>query len=313
MMKNPIILKIDLIDERIDRVRATYVDGSTNEAVNASDGIEEMFDQLLQRPDFGQPLYGKLVNTVTRGMRLGCFYLRSAATGVGKTRSLVADMCNCACDEIFDGKEWVDNGPSLPALFISTELELEELQTQMMAFISGVDEYYILNRTLEFEELERVKKAIEIIKRMPLYVEVIPDFNLKDIEKDYYQFVKSHSEKYEIDKQIIIDETIETKNGYNETLKNYINNRKAIINHLPSAIKANEKELIDTYKTKNKELDEKLVLNKKELNAKNRAGKRNLNIIELNYNTAVVKLDAKDRVQKAKEKKAFANALAKAN
>ena len=53
----------DLIDERIDRVRATYVDGSTNEAVNASDGIEEMFDQLLQRPDFGQPLYGKLVNT----------------------------------------------------------------------------------------------------------------------------------------------------------------------------------------------------------------------------------------------------------
>lgn len=186
----------DLIDERIDRVRATYVDGSTNEAVNASDGIEEMFDQLLQRPDFGQPLYGKLVNTVTRGMRLGCFYLRSAATGVGKTRSLVADMCNCACDEIFDGKEWVDNGPSLPALFISTELELEELQTQMMAFISGVDEYYILNRTLEFEELERVKKAIEIIKRMPLYVEVIPDFNLKDIENCIKRAIRIYGVQY---------------------------------------------------------------------------------------------------------------------
>lgn len=186
----------DLIDERIDRVRATYVDGSTNEAVNASDGIEEMFDQLLQRPDFGQPLYGKLVNTVTRGMRLGCFYLRSAATGVGKTRSLVADMCNCACDEIFDGKEWVDNGPALPALFISTELELEELQTQMMAFISGVDEYYILNRTLEFEELERVKKAIEIIKRMPLYVEVIPDFNLKDIENCIKRAIRIYGVQY---------------------------------------------------------------------------------------------------------------------
>ncbi len=186
----------DLIDERIDRVRATYVDGSTNEAVNASDGIEEMFDQLLQRPDFGQPLYGKLVNTVTRGMRLGCFYLRSAATGVGKTRSLVADMCNCACDEIFDGKEWIDNGPALPALFISTELELEELQTQMMAFISGVDEYYILNRTLEFEELERVKKAIEIIKRMPLYVEVIPDFNLKDIENCIKRAIRIYGVQY---------------------------------------------------------------------------------------------------------------------
>lgn len=186
----------DLIDERIDRVRATYVDGSTNEAVNASDGIEEMFDNLLQTPDFGQPLYGKLVNTVTRGMRLGCFYLRSAATGVGKTRSLIADMCNCACDEIFDGKEWVDNGPALPALFISTELELEELQTQMMAFISGVDEYYILNRTLEFEELERVKRAIEIIKRMPLYVEVIPDFNLKDIENCIKRAIRIYGVQY---------------------------------------------------------------------------------------------------------------------
>lgn len=186
----------DLIDEKIDRVRAVYVDGSTDETVSASDGIDEMFDQLLQHPNVGQPLYGKLVNTVTRGMRLGCFYLRSAATGVGKTRSLIADMCNCACDEIYDGKEWVDNGPSLPALFISTELELEELQTQMIAFISGVDEYFILNRILEFEELERVKRAIQVIKRMPLYVEIIPDFNLKDIENCIKRAIRLYGVQY---------------------------------------------------------------------------------------------------------------------
>lgn len=186
----------DLIDEKINRVRATYVDHTIDETVEAGRDIEEMFDLLSLYPDVGQPLYGKFVNTLTRGMRLGCFYLRSAATGVGKTRSLIADMCYCACDEIYENGEWVDCGPSLPALFISTELELEELQTQMMAFISGVDEYYILNRTMEFDELERVKKAIQIIKRMPLYVEIIPDFNLKDIENCIKRAIRIYGVQY---------------------------------------------------------------------------------------------------------------------
>ena len=48
------------------------------------------------------PLYGPLVNTVTRGARLKKFYLRSAGTGVGKTRSMIADACYIACAKIYD-------------------------------------------------------------------------------------------------------------------------------------------------------------------------------------------------------------------
>ena len=137
--------------------------------------------------------------------------------------------------------------------------------------------------------------------------------NLSDIEADYEDFLRNHTNQYEITKQNIIDETIRLKQSYNESLKNYINNRKAIINHLPSAIKANEKDLRETYKQKNKELDLKSVQAKKDLNTRARLEKKNLNIIELNYNSALVKINAKERMQKAREKKSLNSELAKAN
>lgn len=186
----------DQIDNKIARVRAEYVDNSSDNSIIASAGIDELFASLEETPDVGQPMYGTLINSVTRGMRLGKVYLRSAATGVGKTRTMVADFCNCGCDEIYKDGEWVKNDLSFPSLFISTELELDELQTMMVAFIADIEEEYILNGVMGFEEKERAKHAIEIIKRSPLYVEVIPDFNLKDIENAIKRSIRMYSVQY---------------------------------------------------------------------------------------------------------------------
>jgi replicative DNA helicase len=90
----------DMIDEIVIKIRQEYVDNTTDESISASAGIDELFESLQEMPDVGQPMYGNLINTVTRGMRLGKFYLRSAATGVGKTRTMVADFCNCGCAKI---------------------------------------------------------------------------------------------------------------------------------------------------------------------------------------------------------------------
>ena len=186
----------DLIDNKIAHVRAEYVDNSVDDSVSAAAGIDELFASLGESPDVGQPMYGNLINTVTRGMRLGKFYLRSAATGVGKTRSMIADFCNCGCDKIYRDGEWQDNGLAFPSFFISTELELDEIQTMMVAFLADVDEEYILNCMLGFEEQRRVQEAIEIIKRSPLYVEVIPDFNLKDIENAIKRSIRMYEVQY---------------------------------------------------------------------------------------------------------------------
>lgn len=186
----------DQIDNKIAHVRAEYVDNSTDDSISASAGIDELFASLAETPDVGQPMYGDLVNTVTRGMRLGKFYLRSAATGVGKTRSMIADFCNCGCSKIWKNGEWQDNGLAFPAFFISTELELEEIQTMMVSFLADIDEENILNNVMSFEEQRRAREAIEIIKQSPLYVEVIPDFNLKDIENSIKRSIRMYEVQY---------------------------------------------------------------------------------------------------------------------
>lgn len=186
----------DKIDTLMLKIRAEYVDQTTDESISASVGIDELFASFEETPDVGQPMYGNLINTMTRGMRLGKFYLRSAATGVGKTRTMVADFCNCGCAKIWKDGEWVDNGLAFPSFFISTELELDELQTMMVAFLADINEENILNNVLSFEERERIKVAIEIIKSSPLYVEVIPDFNLKDIENAIKRNIRMYSVQY---------------------------------------------------------------------------------------------------------------------
>jgi len=135
------------------------------------------------------------------------------------------------------------------------------------------------------------------------------DDNLSDIESDYFDYVKAKDQEYENNKQSIIDDTLRIKDEYNKSLSNFIANRRAIINHLPIAIKENEKELIADYKEKNRELDLKLIQSKKDLNLKKANEKKNINMIELNYKSAIIKIESNDKIQKLKEKKNLSSDL----
>lgn len=73
-----------LIDNKIDEIKAHYVDDDCGQGYQAADGLKNLVEDLKQHPEFGIPLYGPLINTVTRGARLRKFYLRSGATGTGK-------------------------------------------------------------------------------------------------------------------------------------------------------------------------------------------------------------------------------------
>ena len=185
------------IDAKIDNIRMQYVDDTFGEAQQAGDGIYDLIQKFKDHPEVGVPLYGPLINTVTRGARLKKFYLRSAATGVGKTRSMIADACNIACNRIYDDNfGWIGNGTSEPVLFITTEQELEEIQTMMLAFISNVDEDHIIYGNYVQDEEDRVLEAAKIIKNSPLYVEVLPDFSLQDVEDKIKKNIREHDVKY---------------------------------------------------------------------------------------------------------------------
>lgn len=187
----------DKVDNKIEGIRLKYVDDAFGEAVQAGDGIEDLIDRLKEHPEVGTPLYGPLINTVTRGARLKKFYLRSAATGVGKSRSMIADACYIACNKIYDERfGWIHNGTSEPTLYIATEQEKEEIQTMMLAFLSEVNEEHILNGQYVGDEEDRVREAARILKESPLYIEELPDFSLKDVEDKIKKNIRDHDVKY---------------------------------------------------------------------------------------------------------------------
>ena len=68
------------IDDKIEEIKYQYVPEMENDAYQAGNNIDELIDDLLEHPEVGAPLFGPLINTVTRGARLNKFYLRSAAS-----------------------------------------------------------------------------------------------------------------------------------------------------------------------------------------------------------------------------------------
>lgn len=188
----------EIIDNKITDIRLKYINNADGESCHASEGILELLEDLKINPEVGYPLFGSLINTITRGARLGKFYLRSAAQGVGKSRGMVADMCYISCDELYDSEQnkWIKNGTREPCLYIPTEQKRDEVQTMIISFISDVDEEKILNGTYEYGEWERVLHAVEVLKRCPLYIQEMSDFSLQDIENAIKIAVKEKNVKY---------------------------------------------------------------------------------------------------------------------
>lgn len=114
------------------------------------------------------------------------------------TRTMIADACYTACSRIYNKGtgEWDSCGLELPSLFISTELELSEVQTMCLAFLSGVDEGHILTNKYDIGERDRVMEAAKILQKAPLFIEEIPDFSLRDIENIIKRNIRTRGCKY---------------------------------------------------------------------------------------------------------------------
>lgn len=193
------------IDNMIDHFQLKMLDlrekwsiGERRKTFKAGDGMDGLLQRLRDEPEMGYPFKNGFYNSIFRGQRFKKFMLRSAGTGVGKTRMSIADMSNIAVDEIWDysAKAYVKNGPSQAVLIISTELEQQELQTGILAYVSGVDEDVIKNGRYSKDIEDRLVYAIEIIKRSPIHAEYIDDFSISDIETIIEQHIIDNEVKY---------------------------------------------------------------------------------------------------------------------
>ena len=112
-------------------------------------------------------------------------------------RSMVADVCTIGCNQIYDENfGWIRNGTCEPVLYITTEQELSEIQTLMLAFLSNVNEDHILNNKYEDGEKERVLYASNLIKQSSMYVVELPDFSLQDVENIIKQNIRDNNVRY---------------------------------------------------------------------------------------------------------------------
>lgn len=163
----------------------------------AGDDLDGLLERLKLNPDLGFPFINKMYNTLFRGMRKGKFLLRSGATGTGKTRQAIMDVCSLACTSMYvTGEGWINLGPAKPALLISTEIDQEELQTIMLAFITGVADSDIKNGNYDKATEIRLKKGIEILKGSKLSLSYIEDFSISDIEMKIEQHIINEGVEY---------------------------------------------------------------------------------------------------------------------
>ena len=189
---------VDVVNRQIDKIKIKCLTNTDDSYEQAGQGIVDLIENLKENPEIGYPLYGSLINTITRGARLKKFYIRSGSTGTGKTRSMIADIGVIGCSEYYDKKQnkWISCGKPEPVAYIGTEQELDEFQTMLLAFVSEVNESHILYNEYEDGEWERVQKAADIISNSKIYTKIMMDFSLSDIENAVKAAVRDYNVKY---------------------------------------------------------------------------------------------------------------------
>jgi len=156
-------------DRHISKKKATSQD--------AAEGVAALIDLFKETPEVGEFLEGDIYNFAVRGARFGKFYLNSAASGHGKTRIMVSNAASLAYPKLDNDGNVVAKEQYHKVLFVATEQDPSEIQTLLLANISGVNEGHILLGTFTKEEEKRLRDAAKIMEEYKgnFIIEWIPD------------------------------------------------------------------------------------------------------------------------------------------
>ena len=177
---------LDIVRRKILRIETDFTGGDATETTDATKDIFQLVKNLQKRPEVGARLQGDIFNTVSRGARRTKFYIRSASSGTGKTRAALGDACGLAYPIRFNPENWrwELNGANERTLFIATEQELSEIQTLILAYLTGFNEEKILYGNYNAEEYKIVAEAIKVMEffKDNLYVVRLSNPNIEQIK-----------------------------------------------------------------------------------------------------------------------------------
>lgn len=189
------------VSSKIAELEGKFVGYSSGYAGPADEGIAELIESLKETPEIGYPLQGDIFNTVVRGARKTKFYIRSGATSAGKSRLMFGDACYLAYPWRYSltTNKWEHfGGEGQKVLIVTTELDLEEVKTILVANLTGINEEKIIYGMYTPEEQERVVQAVKIMKDYSgnLMLEQIPDPNVSRVRAVIKRHVHTNGCQY---------------------------------------------------------------------------------------------------------------------
>ena len=173
---------------------------NANKVSKANQNVKELLAKLKVAPDIGGRLQGKYFNTIVRGARKGKFYIRSASSGTGKTRSMVGDACYLAYpirySKQLNAWEWA--GACEKVLMIVTEQNDEEVQTMILSYLTGINEEVILSGQFSKEQEHIIDQAIEVMDYYQdnFVICQMPTPNIEQVKNKIHEMVLLNKVEY---------------------------------------------------------------------------------------------------------------------
>lgn len=193
---------LNRIETKGAQLRNRYDVKYVREEIRAGEDSKARLAAFKEHPAFGAGLQSGYLNTIYNGWSRGHLILRAGASGSGKTRGSVADLCQVGIMEMWDeeAQDFIVNpNYQSPTLFIATEQKLlKEVEPMFYAKVAGVEYYKITNGLTTPEEDKRLDKAGEIIYKSNLTLTSMPNFTVKSLERKLKEKVESEGIAYAV-------------------------------------------------------------------------------------------------------------------
>lgn len=190
---------INEVKKDVSLIESDFVKNSEIESWNIEDDIDSLIDGFGAEDAIGLPINGVCVSKIINGAELGALTIRSAATGIGKTRYAVGDACKLAYPFTYntDTLKWEKTGFNQSVLFICTEQKPEQIEKMILAYLTGINESKFKYAYFNSDEKLRIHQAAQIIKDFPnLHLMRIPDPNVELIKVLVREQVILHEVRY---------------------------------------------------------------------------------------------------------------------
>lgn len=153
------------VKSKLLKLESNYAVSEEVKVQTAASGMEDLFQSLRLKTEIHPPIQGQIYNQVINGAEPGALTIRSGSSGLGKSRTAVADACYLAYPIHYNSLEgkWVVEGGNERVLFIMTEQKITQIQSMILAYLTDIDESRFRYEHFTKEEEKIISQAIDVM------------------------------------------------------------------------------------------------------------------------------------------------------